>query len=203
MATIAYYRVSTSDQSIESQRSILIKYTNIIQFDKEFSDEGISGSTPAHTRAGFKELLNYIREGDTLHVYSVDRLGRDALDIQTTIRNLLNKNVNVNIYGLGLVGKGVGEIIIAVLAQIAEMEKQRILERTNHGRLLAKKSIADTGKTHRGKLSLGRPIKADINEITKWRKLNNSSLSQTAKYFNISLSTVKRYCAVIGVTQSD
>ena len=158
-------------------------------------DEGISGSVPSHARAGFMELLNYIREEDTLYVYSVDRLGRDALDIQSTIRNLLNKKVNVNIYGLGLVGKGVGELIIAVLAQIADMEKQKILERTSHGRLVAKQSLAETGKTHRGKLSLGRPIKANISEVNKWRITNKSSLSQTASHFKISLSTVKRYCA--------
>ncbi len=195
MATIAYYRVSTSDQSVESQRSTLLKSTKILKFDKEFMDEGISGSVPSQARAGFMELLNYIREDDTLYVYSVDRLGRDALDIQSTIRNLLNKKINVNIYGLGLIGKGVGELIIAVLAQIAEMEKQKILERTSHGRLVAKQSLAETGKTHRGKLSLGRPIKVNMSEVSKWRISNKSSLSQTASHFKISLSTVKRYCA--------
>ena len=87
MVTIAYYRVSTSDQSVESQRSTLLKSTNILKFDKEFMDEGISGSVPSQARTGFMELLNYIREEDTLYVYSVDRLGRDALDIQSTIRN--------------------------------------------------------------------------------------------------------------------
>ena len=96
---------------------------------------------------------------------------------------------------MGLVGKGVGELIIAVLAQIAEMEKQKILERTSHGRLVAKQSLAETGKTHRGKLSLGRPVKVNLNDVSKWRISNKSSLSQTASHFKISLSTVKRYCS--------
>lgn len=50
---------------------------------------------------------------------------RDALDILSTIRNLLNKKVNVNIYGLGLIGKGVGELIIAVLTQIPKWRNKK------------------------------------------------------------------------------
>ncbi|PPC94844.1 MAG: resolvase [Methylotenera sp.] len=195
MAIISYYRVSTLDQSIDTQRATLLNSLNIAQFDKEFFDEGISGSVPALLRPGFLALTKYIREGDTLYIYAVDRLGRDALDIQSTIRALLNKNIMLHIHGLGMVGKGVGELIIAVLAQVADMEKQRIAERTMHGRLLAKKSLAETGRTHRGKLSLGRPIKADSNEVLNWRNTNKASLSQTALHFNLSLSTVKRYCS--------
>lgn len=195
MSSIAYYRVSSTDQSIEAQRSVLISSIGAQGFDREFFDEGISGATAAASRKGFKALLEYIRDGDTLHVYSVDRLGRDALDVQSTIRNLLNKNVTLVIYGLGTVGKGVGELIIAVLAQVADMERQRINERTAHGREAAKRSLAATGKTHRGKDSLGRPMKADVKSVREWRKDNQASITQTATKFGLSESTVKRYCA--------
>ena len=118
MSHIAYYRVSTVDQSIESQRVALSQ-----RIDREFKDEGVSGAVLAAERPGFRSLLDYIREGDTLHVYAVDRLGRDAIDVQTTIRQLIVKGVAVEIRGLGRIAQGVGELIIAVLAQIADMER--------------------------------------------------------------------------------
>jgi putative DNA-invertase from lambdoid prophage Rac len=113
----------------------------------------------AAERPGFRALLEYIREGDTLHVYAVDRLGRDAIDVQTTIRGLIMRGLAVEIRGRGRIAKGVGELTIAVLAQVADMERQRIRERTSAGREVARAALATTGKTHRGKDSLGRPAK--------------------------------------------
>jgi putative DNA-invertase from lambdoid prophage Rac len=46
-------------------------------------------------------MLNYVREDDGIHVYAVDRLGRDAIDVQTTMRALLAKGVTVDVRGLG------------------------------------------------------------------------------------------------------
>ncbi len=190
MSRIAYYRVSTSDQSIEAQRQALGG-----AFDREFADEGISGATLAADRSGFAELLSYIREGDTLYVYAIDRIGRDALDVQGVIRELLNKGVTVDVKGLGPIGRGVGELIVAVLAQMADMERARIRERCDAGRAAAKASLAATGKTHRGKVSLGRPIAGDRNAVMAWRKANGASIAATAKQFGLSTATVKRYCA--------
>ena len=192
MSHIAYYRVSTNGQSIEAQKSAL---THASKIERDFMDEGVSGSVPAADRPGFAEMLNYVRQGDTIHVYAVDRLGRDAIDVQTTIRSLLKKGVTVEVNGLGSIGPGVGELIVAVLAQVADMERARIAERTANGRTLAKASLAATGLTHRGKVSLGRPAKADGPAVKAWREVNNASISAVAKEFKLSESTVKRYCA--------
>jgi putative DNA-invertase from lambdoid prophage Rac len=192
MSHIAYYRVSSNSQSIEAQKASL---THAKLIDKEFTDEGVSGATPAADRPGFAALLGYVREGDTIHVYAVDRLGRDAIDVQTTIRALLRKGVTVEVNGLGSIGPGVGELIVAVLAQVADMERARINERTASGRSLAKLSLAATGKTHRGKESLGRPAKANAATVKAWRADNAASISQAAAHFGISDSTVKRYVA--------
>lgn len=193
MSHIAYYRVSTNSQSIEAQKASLTHATLI---EKHFMDEGVSGSVPAANRPGFGEMLSYVRQGDTIHVYAVDRLGRDAIDVQITIRGLLKKGVTVEVNGLGSIGPGVGELIVAVLAQVADMERARISERTASGRTLAKASLAATGKTHRGKDSLGRPVKANAATIKAWRAANAASISQAAAHFVLSESTVKRYCAV-------
>lgn len=193
MSRIAYYRVSTREQSIEAQRAALGG-----PFDREFVDEGISGSILAADRPGFSAMLAYVREGDTLLVFAVDRLGRDAIDVQQSVRALVDKGVIVDIRGLGPIGKGVGELIVAVLAQIAQMERDRIRERCDAGRSVARLALAKTGQTHRGKESLGRPRKADRNSVTRWRHDNGASLTETARAFGISVSTVKRYCATVG-----
>lgn len=190
LSRIAYFRVSTSDQSIASQRAALGG-----SFDKEFIDEGVSGAVPAAKRPAFFELLSYVREGDTVCAYAVDRLGRDALDVQATVRKLIEAGVTVDIHGLGPIGRGVGELILAVLAQVADMERLRIAERTAAGRKVAKRSLAATGKTHRGKTSLGRPAAADPASVAAWRREHSASILETAKHFNISTASVSRYCS--------
>lgn len=190
MHRIAYYRVSTGDQSIESQRLALGG-----DFDQEFSDEGVSGGTLAAKRPGFADLLSKVRSGDTVHVYAVDRLGRDALDVQATVRLLIDKGVTVDVHGLGPIGRGVGELILAVLAQVADMERQRIKERTQVGRAAARAALEATGRTHRGKESLGRPMAQDAAAVVAWRRENGASIAQAARHFGLSPATVKRYWA--------
>ncbi|MDG5489220.1 recombinase family protein [Sphingomonas sp. BGYR3] len=190
MSRVAYYRVSTDAQSIEAQRQALGG-----SFDREFTDEGISGATLAADRPGFAKLLDYIRDGDTLFVYALDRLGRDALDVQATVRKLLDRGVTLDVRGLGPIGRGVGELIVAVLAQMADMERQRIKERCDSGRAAAKASLAATGMTHRGKAGLGRPFAADAKTVAEWRKANGASIAQTMAHFGISKATVSRYCS--------
>lgn len=190
MTRIAYYRVSTGGQSIDAQREALAG-----PFDREFSDEGVSGASLAASRPGFSKLLSYVREGDTLCVYALDRLGRDALDVQSTVRRLLEEGITLDVRGLGPIGRGVGELIVAVLAQIADMERQRIRERCEAGRAAARKAIRETGKTHRGKASLGRPLAADPDAVRQWRKQTGATIRETMEKFSISKATVDRYCA--------
>lgn len=187
---IAYYRVSTGDQSVEAQRVAMSG-----PFDQEYSDDGISGATMAAGRPGFARLLEHVRPGDSVHVYAVDRLGRDALDIQSTVRGLIDRGVIVDVHGLGAIGRGVGELILAVLAQVAEMERRRIAERTAAGRDAARKALEETGRTHRGKESLGRPFAQDAARVAAWRRANAASITATARHFKLSPATVKRYCA--------
>lgn len=194
---LAYYRVSTSDQTIDAQRHAMGG-----TFEREFKDEGVSGGTMAAERPGFAKLLEQVREGDTVCVYAVDRLGRDALDVQATVRRLLDKGVAVEVHGLGVIARGVGELILAVLAQVAEMERRRITERTEAGRAAAKASLAATGKTHRGKDSLGRPKAHDGAAVVAWRKANGASIKDTARHFNVSEATVKRYGAGVQAPMS-
>lgn len=187
---VAYYRVSTLDQSVEAQREALGG-----GFDAEYIDEGVSGATLAADRPGFGELLARARKGDILVVYSIDRLGRDALDVQATVKLLLDMGVTVDVRGLGPISGDAGKLIVAVLAQMAEIERNRIRERCEAGREAARASLRATGRTHRGKESLGRPKAADASQVVAWRRTEGASISRTADYFGISATSVKRYCA--------
>lgn len=200
MARIAYYRVSSSDQSIESQRAAMGG-----SFDETFADEGVSGATLAASRPGFGKLLAYARAGDTVSVYAVDRLGRDAIDVQTTVRDLLDRGITVDVHGLGPIAGDAGKIILAVLAQVADMERKKIIERTAAGRATALDHLQRTGKTQHGKTSMGRPLGAikggltvDPEGVRAWKKANSASIAMTARHFGVSDSTVKRYCPPVG-----
>jgi putative DNA-invertase from lambdoid prophage Rac len=187
---IAYYRVSTQDQSVEGQRAAMGG-----AFDQEFQDEGVSGGTLAADRPNFAKLLASVRKGDTVCVYAVDRLGRDALDVQRTVRDLMDRGVVIDVHGLGPIAGDIGKLILAVLSQVAEMERNKIRERCDAGREAARAALAATGKTHKGKHGLGRqPLKAGP-EIAAWRKANGASIAQTAQHFGVSPASVKRYCA--------
>lgn len=197
MNHVAYFRISTNDQSIESQRAALLAASGVTQFDKEFSDLGISGSTLAASRKGFSELKAYLRKGDTLYVYSIDRLGRDAIDIQMVVRDFLEASIKVYIVGLGVLDAMAGQIVIAVLAQVASLERTKINERTAAGRKVAKETFERTGKTHRGKESLGRPQVIKPKLVSEWRAANKASISATASHFGISTASVKRSAASV------
>jgi putative DNA-invertase from lambdoid prophage Rac len=192
----AYYRVSSSDQSIEAQRAEL---GFVLGADAlEFHDENVSGVIPMLKRPGFAACAAKMREGDILNVAAVDRLGRDAIDIQTTVRALIDAGISVNIKGLGIISRGAGEIVLAVLAQVADMERRRTWERAKYGIAVAKASILATGKTHKGKEPFGRPRSADAATVVQWRKEHDASISATARQFGISQTTVKRYALEAG-----
>ena len=81
MATFGYGRVSTSQQDTENQRLELGQAG--WQIDYWFADV-VSGKVPAMQRKAFSEMLNKIRDGETLVVAKLDRLGRDAIDVLQT-----------------------------------------------------------------------------------------------------------------------
>lgn len=194
---LAYFRVSTAGQSIDAQRAELGG-----NFDREFQDEGVSGAVLARQRPAMAELLDYARSGDTVYVYGVDRLGRDSIDVQTTVRDLLNKGVALHVHGIGPVAGEAGKLVLALLAQLAEMERAKIIERTEAGRKLARETIQTTGKTHRGKESMGRPFTTPPAEIIAWRAANKASITETAKHFQISVATVKRAATLTNKEQT-
>lgn len=185
---IAYFRTSAPGQSVEAQRHAMGG-----TFDLEFTDEFVSGGVLAADRPGWRELMGKIRKGDTVCVFAVDRLGRDAIDIQATARQLMALGVTVDILGIGPLVGDAGELVLAVMASFAQSERNRIRQRTSAGMAAAQRSLAETGQTQHGRTRIGRAPAADPFEVNAWRSRHGASIPATCARFKISRATVLRY----------
>jgi DNA invertase Pin-like site-specific DNA recombinase len=132
MAIFGYGRVSTAQQDTENQRLELEQAGWM--FDFWFTDV-VSGKVPAMQRKAFSELLGKIREGETLVVAKLDRLGRDAIDVMQTVRVLSDRNIKVIVHQLGTTDltSAAGKLLLSMLAAVAEMERDLLIERTRRG----------------------------------------------------------------------
>tara|TARA_R110000851_G_scaffold13675_8_gene46617 strand:- start:3158 stop:3721 length:564 start_codon:yes stop_codon:yes gene_type:complete len=180
MATIGYLRVSSNDQSTHSQRSEIANRHNV---ERWWSDEATSGVLPALQREGFSALAEYVREGDVLVVYAIDRLGRDTVDVLNTVQFMQSKGVSIISMREGFdLHTPIGKAMLTMLAAMAEIERSNIRERQMAGIRSAKAE----GRR------LGRPKKTAATEIKRWREENEASIRRTAQHFQVSASTVKR-----------
>ena len=144
---IGYARVSSRDQHLTRQVEALG------EVDKLFSDQ-VTGST--RDRPGLAQLLDYVREGDTLRVTSMDRLARDLRDLQHLVDHLVRGGVSVEFLTEGLVYKpgkadALSNLMLHLLGALAEFERSLIRERQAEGIAAAKKRGAYQGRRGRGR----------------------------------------------------
>lgn len=136
MQSAKYIRVSTAEQNTTRQENT----THKTYIDK------CSGSIPFNERPNAIKLLNDIsnKKIDTLVVHSIDRLGRNAFDIQTTLNTLNNLSINVYVENIGLYSmienkpNSIFKMITDVLSNVAEMERTSLIERQKEGIMIAK-----------------------------------------------------------------
>ncbi|WP_137921533.1 recombinase family protein [Hydrogenophaga sp. 2FB] len=199
MNTVYYLRVSTKDQTIASQRTAL-GITDDTPQDTVFMDEGVSGAVDALDRPGFAACARYCRKGDILRVTALDRLGRNAIDVQRTFAALVSKGVVVDVMGMGVIAGEVGSLLVTILSGVAQMERARIAQRTEAGRETARHLLAQGKRTQNGKASLGRPVgrvaggvQVTPQEVAEWRRKNDATIQATADHWKLSTATVKRY----------
>ncbi|NHZ38658.1 recombinase family protein [Massilia aquatica] len=181
MAVFGYGRVSTAEQTVDNQRLEVERAGYAVEY--WFADT-VSGKAHAAQRKQFAEMLSKLRARDTVVVSKLDRLGRDAPDVLSTIKDLATMGVEVVVLQLGKLDltSPAGKLMLAMLAAVAEMERDLIVERTQAGLARAKAE---------GKI-LGRPSKttpeqrqAMIDGYTK-----NESVSALARRYGISRATV-------------
>jgi putative DNA-invertase from lambdoid prophage Rac len=181
-STIAYVRVSTDDQTTENQRRTIEVRYNIAKW---FVEEGVSGTIPAAQRPAMAAMLSYVREGDV--VVAIDRLGRNTIDVLTTVDALRDKGASVVSMREGFdLATPAGKFMLTMLAAVADLERENIRARQMAGIERAKAE----GK------ALGRSKSIDDMAVVGWRRDNGASIKATAAHFGISAASVKRACAV-------
>lgn len=153
MATVGYRRVSTFDQSLDRQ--------DLQGCDRIF-EEKVSGST--RERPQLSELLQYIREGDVVLVWSIDRLARDLRDLQQIVQSILDKGAAIRFQSEGLSFAGnsddpFAKLQLQMMGAFAEFERNIIRKRQAEGIAKAKaagkykgagrKAVIDVAKVQR------------------------------------------------------
>jgi putative DNA-invertase from lambdoid prophage Rac len=184
VATFAYGRVSTREQSTANQRLEIINAGYAV--DYWFADEGVSGKVMAQQRPQFAKLLTQIRNGETLVVSKLDRLGRDAHDVGGTIKHLASRSIKVIVLQLGALDltSPAGKMMLTMLAAVAELERDLLVERTQAGLQRAKQQ----GKT------LGRPATTTAEQRAEIlaRHKAGASISELSRLHGVSRATIMR-----------
>lgn len=137
---VGYIRVSSIDQNHERQLADL-------QLDRIFKDK-VSGATT--NRPQLKACLDHLREGDTLHVHSMDRLARNLRDLQNIVDGLTRRKVTVHFHKESLVFTGdsdsMSRLMLQIMGAVAEFERSLIKERQREGIEQAKKKGTQFGR---------------------------------------------------------
>lgn len=134
MRDFIYCRVSTTEQTTENQLLELSRQGITAEPQRVF-EEVVSGSVPMANRPKFARMLERLESGDRVTVLKLDRLGRDVIDIMTTIKKMEALGVAVRTMDLGGVDltSAAGKFQLQVLSAVAEFERNRIIERTKEG----------------------------------------------------------------------
>lgn len=174
--------MSTSDQ-IAANQAIEVRNAGFDVAPHRVFAETISGSVEANRRPEFLKLLDRLEPGDILIVTKLDRLGRNAIDVRSTVESLALRGVRVHCLALGGVDltSSAGKMTMQVISAVAEFERDLLIERTQAGLVRAKQM---------GKF-LGRPHKTSVEAVSRLKE-SGLSQAQVARELGVSLSTVKR-----------
>jgi DNA invertase Pin-like site-specific DNA recombinase len=179
---IGYIRVSSTSQNTERQLAD-------VQLDRTFTDKA-SGKDAS--RPELSNCLNHLREGDILHVHSIDRLARNLKDLQTIIETLTHKGVTIKFYKEHLTFEAsntspMQTLMLQMLGAFAEFERTLIKERQREGIEAAKAQ----GK------KLGAPLKLSMEQTAelKARVEKGEDKSKVAKEYGISRPTLYKLLA--------
>lgn len=176
---IGYARVSTQDQNLTLQREALIN----AGCEKVFEDK-VSGTRA--DRPGLSKMLEMLREGDTLVVWKLDRLGRSVKQLVDMVSELNKQGIQFKSLTDSIdTGTTSGRFFFHVMASLAEMERELTIERTRAGLEVAKK-LGRKG---------GRKPKMTDSKIESAKKLLSSGVppKEVAKNLGVSVSTLYRW----------
>ncbi len=177
---VGYARVSTVDQNLDMQMDALKK-----EGCKEIFEDRASGAKS--DRDGLRKALEFMREGDTLVVWKLDRLGRSLKHLIDVINRLNdNKMYFKSVQESIDTGSSGGKLIFHVFGALAEFERDMIRERTLAGIEAARQ---------RGRIG-GRPKKLDKKMVEFARSMlddKSNTVTDVCKALGITKSTLYRY----------
>lgn len=185
MAHVAYIRVSTVDQNTDRQLADVG-----IEFDKVFEDKASGKDTQ---RPQLQAMLEYVREGDTLHVHSIDRLSRSLEDLISSVKSLNAKGVAVKFHKENLEftaekSSPMNDLILNIFGAVAQFERALSKERQMEGIAKAKdKGVYN--KERKKKVSYEEIYQRHVDGNKDGNKL---SYRQLAKELGIGHGTVER-----------
>lgn len=196
-----YVRVSTASQNLE--RQLIKKHP-----DETLYIDVVSGTIPFAKRDKGKELINEVANETVSYitVSSIDRLGRNLKDILTTLEILNDNQVILKVENLGLESLVNGKpnsafkLIISVMANIAEMERENLRERQEQGIAIAKANGTYRGRVRGSKVSnddILYKYKDVVKHIRKKKPLRDIS-----KLTSTSLATVQKVKRILAEEQT-
>ena len=140
MSKIGYIRVSTEHQETARQQEIMCDY----QVDRIFSEK-LSGANT--DRPQLRAMLDYVREGDTLFVESISRLGRSTKDLLNIIDTLTDKGVTLISHKEKIdTDTPAGKFMLTVFAALSQLEREQLKQRQREGIAIAKAQGKYTGR---------------------------------------------------------
>src|SRR6201991_2813367 len=184
-AQLGYARVSAEHQSLDQQTDALAAAG--VESDRVYSDK-LSGTSTRQQRPGLAALLDYAREGDAIVVVGIDRLGRNAAEVMTTIRELGERGIGLRSLREGIdTSNAAGRMVAGVLASLAELELELGRER---------RSAAREARRARGQ-AIGRPKALDPSKAALAQRMHatGESASTIAAALGVSRATVYRVLA--------
>jgi DNA invertase Pin-like site-specific DNA recombinase len=185
MATLGYARVSTGEQSLDRQRDEL----TAAGAEMLYSEVG-SGKKGA-VRPQWDELLRSLRKTDTLMVTELSRLGRSTSQLSQLADDLTERGIALRILNLGIdTGTPSGRLVYSIIAAVAEMERDLLIERTNSG-LAASRARGRKGGRKRefspaaARKAQERYDKAELS-VTEIARLAGVSRQTLYRYLNVT-----------------
>jgi DNA invertase Pin-like site-specific DNA recombinase len=182
---LGYARVSTGHQSLDQQLDALTAAG--VEPNRVYRDK-LTGTSTREQRPGLAALLDYARPGDAIVVVGIDRLGRNAAEVMTTIRELAERDIVLRSLREGIdTSNATGRMVAGVLASLAELELELGRER---------RAAARQARRARGQ-HIGRPKVLDDQKAKLARRMheNGESASTIATALGISRATVYRVLA--------
>ena len=183
--TFAYVRVSTIDQETQNQINEIHSAGFAVEPHRIIS-ETISGSVAIALRPEFTRLLDKMEQGDVLIVTKLDRLGRNAIDVASTVARLEEAGIRVHCLALGGVDltSSAGKLTMGVINAVAQFERDLLIERTQSGLARAKAE---------GKL-LGRPpaLSEQDQAAVRTKIAAGTTVSAIARDMGTSRQTIMR-----------